>query len=63
MVFQKLGRPQVADIARLMLEETAARVESRGMSLDVSARLLEHIIASGYSEEWGVRPLRWAARC
>ncbi len=64
VVFQKLGRPQVGEIARLMLEETVARVEARGMSLDISPRLLEHIIATGYSDEYGVRPLRWVqGRC
>jgi hypothetical protein len=57
-VFQKLGRPQVADIAALMLAETVARVEARGMSLSVAQPLMEHIIASGYSDEYGVRPLR-----
>lgn len=41
-----------------MLEETKARVATKGIELAVGPRLLERIIADGYSLEYGVRPLR-----
>ena len=59
IVFNKLGRDDASHIASLMLEETAARLrEVRDVGLDVSPRVLGRALAEGYSEEWGVRPLR-----
>lgn len=49
---------QVRKIAGIMLEETKQRVATKGIELAVGPRLLERIIADGYSLEYGVRPLR-----
>lgn len=53
---------QVRVIAGIMLEETKARVATKGIELAVGPRLLERIIADGYSLEYGVRPLRQVRR-
>lgn len=58
IVFQKLGLKEVRKIAGIMLEETKQRVATKGVELAVGPRLLERIIADGYSLEYGVRPLR-----
>lgn len=53
---------QVRKIAHIMLEETKQRVATKGIELAVGPRLLERIIADGYSLEYGVRPLRQVSR-
>mmetsp|Transcript_10026 Transcript_10026/g.21446 ORF Transcript_10026/g.21446 Transcript_10026/m.21446 type:complete len:958 (+) Transcript_10026:149-3022(+) len=58
VVFHKLGRREVRTIASLMMEETAQRVRERGYALQVTQRLMDTIINEGYSDEYGVRPLR-----
>jgi hypothetical protein len=57
-VFQKLPRADVARIAWLMLDETRARVAAKGFQLHLTRPLVDAIIADGYSDEYGVRPLR-----
>lgn len=58
MIFGKLGRPEVRTIAGLMLAETQRRVADKGHTLEVSPELMDKIISDGYSDEYGVRPLR-----
>jgi ATP-dependent Clp protease ATP-binding subunit ClpA len=53
----------VRKIAAIMLEETKARVATKGIELAVGPRLLERIIQDGYSLEYGVRPLRQVGAC
>ncbi|EFJ49084.1 ClpD chaperone, Hsp100 family [Volvox carteri f. nagariensis] len=60
VVFQRLRRADVATIAGLMMEETVDRAAERGLQVEVAPPLMEHIIAEGYSEEYGARPLRQA---
>ncbi|KAG1678279.1 hypothetical protein FOA52_013900 [Chlamydomonas sp. UWO 241] len=58
IVFHKLSRSEVRTIAGLMTEEITRRVRERGFSLQLSSRLLDAIIRDGFSNEYGVRPLR-----
>ncbi len=58
VVFHKLGRPEVRAIAGLLIQETTRRVEDKGFFLQLSQRMVERIITEGYSDEYGVRPLR-----
>ncbi|GIL61397.1 hypothetical protein Vafri_15861 [Volvox africanus] len=60
VVFQRLRRSDVATIAGLLMEETVSRASERGLQVAVAPVLMEHIIAEGYSEEYGARPLRQA---
>lgn len=58
IVFQKLTKPDVKKIAVLMMQETIDRAEAKGFDIDITPRLMEQVIAEGYSDEYGVRPLR-----
>ncbi|GLC72569.1 hypothetical protein PLESTF_001265700 [Pleodorina starrii] len=60
VVFQRLRRPDIATIADLLMEETVSRAGERGLQVAVAPPLMEHIIAEGYSDEYGARPLRQA---
>ncbi len=61
MVFGRLSRADVSTIARLLMAETLERAAaSRGLRVSVTPGLMEHIIADGYSDEYGARPLRQA---
>lgn len=58
VVFQRLSKKDVRTIASLMLDETRARVQSKGYTLVVSQSLVDRIVHEGASDEYGVRPLR-----
>ncbi len=58
VVFHRLSRADVSRIARLMMDETSSRVEAKGYELRVSRAVMQAIIREGYSDEYGVRPLR-----
>lgn len=58
VVFHKLSVDDVHKIARIMLAETIARVAAKGIELEVTSRLMDKIVEDGYSDEYGVRPLR-----
>ena len=45
-------------IASLMLAETRARVAAKGLTLQLTPALVDKIVNDGYSDEYGVRPLR-----
>lgn len=60
VVFQKLGRRDVRTIAGLLIQDTISRVGDKGYTLQVSQRLVERIIAVGFSDEYGARPMRQA---
>ncbi|GAB4819073.1 hypothetical protein N2152v2_006119 [Parachlorella kessleri] len=58
VVFRQLGEAEIRVIAGLELAKTAARVEERGISLEVSDAVMSKLVAEGVSEEWGARQLR-----
>ncbi|KAG2449289.1 hypothetical protein HYH02_005446 [Chlamydomonas schloesseri] len=60
VVFQRLSRADVAEIAQLLMAETVARAGERGLGLRIAPALMEHIVAEGHSDEYGARPLRQA---
>ncbi|KAG2433436.1 hypothetical protein HXX76_008493 [Chlamydomonas incerta] len=60
VVFQRLSRADVAEIAQLLMSETVARAAERGLGLRIAPELMQHIVADGYSDEYGARPLRQA---
>lgn len=63
-MFGRLGRREVEHIAGLMMAETKGRAAAKGLRLHVDRPLMDKITAEGYSEEYGVRPLRQAiVRC
>lgn len=60
VVFRRLLKEDVAQIAELELAKTAERVAERGIALRVEAPVLDMIIEEGYSESMGARELRRA---
>ena len=60
LVFMPLGREEVAQIAVLQLEDSAARLEQEsGISLDFSDDVIAHLIShGGYDRRLGARPMR-----
>ena len=58
IVFHKLNREDICRIARLMLDQLAARLEEREMHLHYSDEAVAFLAASGYDEQYGARPLR-----
>lgn len=62
IVFQQLERPQIAQIARRMLAETATHLDRLGVSLKVSDAAVDTLSIAGFDPVYGARPLRRAIR-
>ncbi|MBW4700032.1 MAG: ATP-dependent Clp protease ATP-binding subunit [Aphanocapsa lilacina HA4352-LM1] len=62
IVFQPLGREELGQVARLLLDEALARVRDLGIELEASPAFIDKLIAEGYSPAWGARPLRRAVQ-
>jgi ATP-dependent Clp protease ATP-binding subunit ClpC len=61
MVFHPLDNEDVQKIARIMLDETVARVmENMGIEMVYTDALVEFIAKDGYDQSYGARPLRRA---
>ncbi|MBE6887991.1 MAG: ATP-dependent Clp protease ATP-binding subunit [Ruminococcaceae bacterium] len=58
IVFDTLDMESVEKITRLMVEQLSRRLENLHISLECSSSLLKYISQKGYSENYGVRPLR-----
>ncbi len=62
IVFRQLERPQIAQIARRMLDEAAARLSRLGGTLEVSDAAVDALAHVGFDPIYGARPLRRAVR-
>ncbi len=60
MVFHALEKHEIEQIARLMLEKLALRLEERGISLRFNDASVEYLASEGYDPKFGARPLRRA---
>ncbi|MGG6265902.1 ATP-dependent Clp protease ATP-binding subunit [Leptolyngbya sp. AN03gr2] len=60
IVFRQLSRPEVVQIADLMIRDAAARIAEQGILLEVSDRFKERVVVDGYNPSYGARPLRRA---
>ncbi|MGN0822644.1 MAG: ATP-dependent Clp protease ATP-binding subunit [Candidatus Gallimonas sp.] len=58
IVFHKLTRADAALICGKLLQGLQKRVSDRDIALQVSDRAKERLVAEGYSEEFGARPLK-----
>ncbi|MDQ0850607.1 ATP-dependent Clp protease ATP-binding subunit ClpC [Arthrobacter sp. B3I9] len=58
VLFRKLDQAQLRRIVRLMLNQTEARLQSQGITLEVSEAAVDWIAARGYEPEYGARPMR-----
>jgi ATP-dependent Clp protease ATP-binding subunit ClpC len=60
IVFRQLNKPEVTQIAEIMLKEVFGRLTEKGITLEVSDRFKDRLITEGYSPSYGARPLRRA---
>ena len=58
VLFRKLEQSQITAIVRLLLADTAARLASRDVTVEVDEAAVEWIARTGYEPEYGARPLR-----
>ena len=58
VLFRKLDQAQLRRIVRLMLNQTEARLQSQGITLEVSDTAVDWVAERGYEPEYGARPMR-----
>jgi ATP-dependent Clp protease ATP-binding subunit ClpC len=60
VIFRKLTKEHIKEIAELEIQKLRQRVRSKGFKIRVSSKVKEFIIENGYDEKFGARPLRRA---
>ncbi|HCN45673.1 MAG TPA: ATP-dependent chaperone ClpB [Pseudomonas sp.] len=60
VVFEPLGREQIAGITQIQLGRLRSRLAERELSLELSPEALDKLIAVGYDPVYGARPLKRA---
>ena len=60
VVFEPLGREQIAGITEIQLGRLRSRLAERELSLELSPEALDKLIAVGYDPVYGARPLKRA---
>lgn len=60
IVFRQLTKPEVGEIAEIMLKEVFERIATKGIQLEVTDRFKDRLINEGYNPAYGARPLRRA---
>ncbi|MDD2050245.1 ATP-dependent chaperone ClpB [Pseudomonas putida] len=60
VVFEPLGRDQIAGITQIQLGRLRSRLAERDLSLELSDEALDKLIAVGYDPVYGARPLKRA---
>lgn len=60
IVFNKLTKPEIEQIARLMLNTLTKRLASLGVTITFTDRAVEKIADEGFDDTYGARPLRRA---
>ncbi len=60
IVFRQLSKNEVKEIAEIMLQEVFARLQNKGIKLDVTDAFKERLVEEGYNPSYGARPLRRA---
>ncbi len=58
IVFERLSRDELFGICSLMLSDLAQTVGEKGITLEYTDALKNHIIDEGYDEKYGARPMR-----
>ncbi|MFO7704196.1 MAG: ATP-dependent chaperone ClpB [Halopseudomonas sp.] len=60
VVFEPLGREQIAGIAKIQMQRLGERLAERELKLELTDEALEKLIAVGYDPVYGARPLKRA---
>lgn len=56
--FNSINRDTLSDILVIQLQELSQKVKEKGIHLDFSNELKEHLLNRGYDPEYGARPLK-----
>ncbi len=60
IVFRQLTKPEVKEIADLLLDEVFKRLLEKNINLNVTERFKDRLVEEGYNPSYGARPLRRA---
>jgi ATP-dependent Clp protease ATP-binding subunit ClpC len=60
IVFRQLTKPEVKEIADILLNEVFKRLLEKNISLQVTERFKDRLVEEGYNPSYGARPLRRA---
>jgi ATP-dependent Clp protease ATP-binding subunit ClpC len=58
IVFRSLGKEQIGEIARLLLDRTTRRLRAQGIEVEFTKGAVVLIAEEGFDPEFGARPLR-----
>jgi len=58
IIFRKLTREEAGQICYKIIDELRERLSSRNISLEVTSAAMDKLIAEGYSEVYGARPMK-----
>jgi len=58
VIFEALGKPELARILELQLKSLGRLLAQRGVTLRLSAAAKRYIVDAGYDPAFGARPLR-----
>lgn len=58
IVFRSLTRPEIGQIAGLMLKEVMQRLSDQKIQIQVTEKLRDHLVTLGYQPAYGARSLR-----
>ena len=58
IVFAHLSKEEIRQIVDLMLKDLFKRLAEKGLNIDVTDEVKDHLAENGYSEAYGARPLR-----
>ena len=56
--FNPLGKSELQQITKLLLEQTLERLKQAGLTADIDEGVIEHLTDLGYDETYGARPIR-----
>ncbi|MEM9487474.1 MAG: ATP-dependent Clp protease ATP-binding subunit ClpC, partial [Cyanobacteria bacterium P01_F01_bin.116] len=60
IVFRQLTKPEVAQIADILLNQVTARLTERNITLELTDAFRQHLVNEGYDQTYGARPMRRA---
>jgi ATP-dependent Clp protease ATP-binding subunit ClpC len=60
IVFRQLTKDEVKEISVILLKEVFARLEEKGIRLEVTDKFKDRLVEEGYNPSYGARPLRRA---
>ncbi len=58
ILFRSLGKDQIAEISRLLLDHTSRRLKAQGVEIEFTDSAVALIAEEGFDPEFGARPLR-----